>query len=503
MDAYIRNESVDNYFGIIEKNIYEDFLVNLRKAVDSGLSLYVTNAQLAIDLGIVDRVEPIEKLSESGNDLRSLELIGPQSTGGRRQYLDSHINNALVIRNTLDKLTSWPSYIHKEYAVWIEDDALNFGGSGKLYQKYDWKPNGLGVGDTFLFSDINIETEAWPFYQAAPISSIKAGKAITTFAPTYFNGNVEVENPYKDHAVHIAVEPGTVLKGKQLGGKIFVSFTEGFPGSQGYLNSRNYNNPVTEHGIVELTTDFWINRAYDTGYIDLARKNYLLNYDGNLDRQIEDQEDPNIVERINRIKYWSTWGDNIVAQQQLNISEIIMGPGTSTGTNASNKAVADGATGAFTGWRQEQFFTFKYSRRYPTMVIDTPPMTTRGFWWLADRVFIDGQVQRPLAFESIAQMLDPTIVTTKILLQSATPMIANATIKEAQGYVPQSINILSLPLEASARINEPARIYLAQPFIAASEMRQNHSIITSSTDEVVLYIHNVDPVLYLREEIIK
>ena len=64
-DAYTKSEIYDWYFGGQEKELYEKFLKSLRAAVDTGISLFINDYQLAIDFGIIDRVEPVPMLKDN------------------------------------------------------------------------------------------------------------------------------------------------------------------------------------------------------------------------------------------------------------------------------------------------------------------------------------------------------------------------------------------------------------------------------------------------------
>jgi hypothetical protein len=96
-----------------------------------------------------------------------------------------------------------------------------------------------------------------------------------------------------------------------------------------------------------------------------------------------------------------------------------------------------------------------------------------------------------------------TPIPDKIISARAEAMIANAKVTEAYGYTPNSINNLSLPMQASAMINDKAFRINAEPMTVRVLMPQLVRALTSSIDEAVLYIMHEDPILYLREEVIK
>ena len=61
----------------------------------------------------------------------------------------------------------------------------------------------------------------------------------------------------------------------------------------------------------------------------------------------------------------------------------------------------------------------------------------------------------------------------------------------------------SLPLQAYATITNITKIVNAAPMEVSAVLRTNVEIFTTSSDEVVVYLNHVDPILYLREDIIK
>lgn len=509
LDANTRNEAVDPLLGIIENDIYEKFLEDLRKAVDTGISLYVTNTQLAVDLGIVDRIEEFRDLQESNGGAYAQELTGINyGTSGRQGYKDTHTPASFMkVINTIPGLTDHATYIWKDAAYWDNDDTVDFGGADRPFEKFDYRENGLIVGDIIKVSDTNEYYQPRTYLQAVPLANVKAGKAITTYAPTYKNGTNEIPNPYANYALHVAVEPGDILKGTQCGGKIFVNFTEKFPGASANLASPTYGYEAKEFGQVDLVTDYWINAAYEMGKIDLNTKNTYLNASYNLNRQLEAAElagNAALIDQLNKKIYWSFHPDYILAQRNANVSNIVVQSGSIGNESVSNRSqnVVNPQTGQAVSWRQEVFFTFKYSRQYPTMTIEIPSMAIRGFWWLAERVVPVGLVERPVAGTASATMQMPQVSADKEIAYNAQAMVALANSVFPTNYTSNDVSVGSLPFAAQATmVNLTTRIAAAT--MTASALNIEPGILTSSTDEIVLYLHHVDPILYLREEIIK
>lgn len=494
-DEYTSTQSVDSYFGSKEAGLYEDFLKSLRAAVDTGISLYITNYTLALDLGIVDRVETVPDMDDlSGRDSDPYSptlVLGAENRPIQyaAQWYDSNKNNRLRVVNELEGFTTEPSFIYKDYAYYRNDDQLQFGGPDYPYYKYEYRPDGLRVGDEFIIA--NDKRGSGRDFYAVPFANVKAGTIITAFANNVRRRLDLIENPYKNYATTIVVQPGDVLKGTQCGGKIVVNFTE------------NLNGAV-DWGNVDLITDYWINIAYNDGFIDLATKNRYLASSDNLDRQLAAG---NIDQATyNKQAYWSDGG------YVLSDATIIDDPTASTpkdglgsGTRSSivTKTRKSGTAYSAKVSTQTQWFTFSYSYRYPRMGIKVPSLLTRGFWWLSNRESYDGLVERPLAATASAVFVDPVATGQKDKIVNATSMIASATVVQASGTSAAAVNIAPLPMQATALMNNYVTRHLAVPMTASAILRTNNRIFTTAVDEVVVYVYHTDPILYIREDVIK
>lgn len=130
-------------------------------------------------------------------------------------------------------------------------------------------------------------------------------------------------------------------------------------------------------------------------------------------------------------------------------------------------------------------------------------MNTRGFRWISDRVEAVAQNQAHTAMPASATMVQPVVVGQKSNNITVQPMLANAIKIAAVGFAGVDRNIISLPLEASARITEPVRKVPAEPMTVSAAFREQVVIRTTAQDQVVVYVLHEDPILYLREDIIK
>ena len=519
LDEYIREEIADSYFGIKENVLYDNFLKSLRAAVDSGLSLYVTNAKLALDLGIIDRVERISDLDEGEfkaidtfvqNRFANLPSALASTTG---TYTDTWRNNRLRVVNTFEDVTNYPTYLWRDWMYFENDDALNFGGVNRPYISLLDRPNGLQVGDEFIISD------AYTYgleYEAVPFANVKAGTIITAFANTIDRNGTAIDNPYKNHATCIAVPVGTIVNGKATGGKIFVNFTERITGTVSQITGsagrvRPHWKSRDTH-LVELIQDKWINQAYTDGSITLAKRDELLASSNNLDRKLEaaiaagDQTQINV---INGQKYWDFNGVNIISNKQL-INDPTGGgvekDGLGDGVRKAivNKTSRKGVVSTRSVSTTQQWFTITWGYENPTIQIKVPSILSNGFSWLADKVVDDGTVIRvaPMTANAL-QVPQPLAVGDKDRTVYAQVALANANIIHAPGYQLANVINTSLPMFAEAKFGDFVKNIKPDVFTATAAFRQDVRTVGIQEDEVVVYIHHVDPIVYLREEVIK
>ena len=505
-DAYTREDFADEYFNLRERELFDKFIQSLRKASDSGISLFVTNHQLAVDLGIVDRVEDVTNIHEgdfTSTDPYVAARIAPNGgiiprTSG--DYLDLHKNNKHKVINTLPNLTNEAGYIWKDWFYFENDDTVDFGGPNRPYTKIEYRPNGLQVGDEFIISDERLRAS---YSKAAPIANVKAGKVITTFADQIYQNNTLVDNPFRNYATTIAVEPGTILNGKPTVGKIFVAFTEGF--------DREDKDYTREYFGVDLIQDEFINRAYQDGEISLAKRDELLASPDNLDRRLEAAiiaGNQTLINEINKLKYWTSNGDYILTQKTLlddptgsGVQQDGLGKGVRKGrVNRVNKK---GALSTQSVSSSLQWFALTYAYQFERAQFAAASMLTRGIRWLSDKIVDDGLVNRVEAMNAtIAELPMPLVVADNDMTVYAQAMLSNATIVTAEGYALQDVEVTTLPLFAEADFGAFVKNIYADVFNASSLIKDPR-ISGIEEDEIVVYIIHVDPILYLREDIIK
>jgi hypothetical protein len=489
-DAFTGAEVVDSYFNLRESKIFEDFLKSLRAAVDTGLSLIVANSQLALDLKIVDRVEVVPDMDDDigqGNysdEYAPTQIIGtgaeslpiPPDYDQPLGWWDTWKNNRTRIVNTHPGITDYPSLITTQMAYWHNTDDYRWAGPDRVFMKYEHK-DALAVGDEFVISSTGKEADNNRIsgYLATPFENVKAGKIITAFANTVRRGLDLIENPYKNYAQSIIIEPGDVLDGTQVGGNIFVNFTEEI-------------NKVADSVAVELTSDYWVNYAYDNGAITLEDRDDLL---------LEDfvtTETP----------YWSVNGMNLLQQKsaEFELDSDFNRSGVQKDTVKRRKVNKNGGISFQEVASGTVFFSSTYSWRYPMASFESPSMPTRGFRWLSNREVIDGTVLRPQAFAASSEMPEAVGIPDKQLEFKAQSMVATAGIEETQ-FSSGERQVLALPMTATADIVKPGSTIGATPMVANAGMFANNRSNVASEDQVVLYLIHVDPILYIREDVIK
>jgi hypothetical protein len=501
---------VDEYFNLLDKNLFADFLKSLREAVDTGISLLITNPQLAVDMGFIDTYHEVSDLTDSGNEGLSdpyvpVKINDPLNTGtpqlsidyptsltgsGNDSYLDAYRNNYHEVVNTLTDLTDDAAFIWTDEIKYRADQS-EFGELDRWWSHVEYN-DGLQVGDKFLISTTPTYSQT---YFATPLDAVRAGKVITKFADTYRFGLVERVNPYRNYATSIAVEPGTVVAGKQIGAKVFISFTD-VVGTQQYGNAIGGQGVSIEQKQVSLKTDYWINYAYSVGLLTVEERDNLL-----LDSIDRGPASP----ARDADAYWTTNGVDIVgtlsayadndelsldSSEQAKKQKVLK----RTRRGKPKRTISAGALPNFMvlwGWATRQ------------ISVPVPSINTRALWWLSERLeYADGLPQRPVAFDADAFMPQPTVTGYKTATVAAQPGLAVAAIIETN-LRDANVTIGVLPLTATALFVEKGILIPAQVATAIARTPQDIRTITLESDQIVLYLVHVDPILYLREDVIK
>ena len=533
---------VDEYFNLQEKTLFNDFLESLRKAVDEyGISLFITNPQLAVDLGIIEAATPVPLLRDAGkflpneySDNRAPVVTGRvDSTGNTldpvNQYgagwYDTFFNDRHRVINTLEYLTDDNTFIWTDYAFYKHADELNYGAPDKLYKRYENRPYGLQVGDEFIFADSGNPTSRAPFQAIRP-EHLKAGVPITALGTTIheqnFDSYAQGPNPYKDYITTVALPVGTNLKGKLTGGKIFVSFSENVANSFTLENRTQFNTSYVEYHQYDLASNYWVDIAYNAKIIDANTQALYKN------NAISDAErgQPKLYDDNNIIKqYWSLSGDNIISQLvpiTMNLKGFVGGdvgaevpvenkkrtrtglPATvpSTGVrlrDALGRFASGGGSSALTGGNLKTFSVLT-GRTYDTGTVFIPSINTRGLWWLSDKNIIEGKVVGGVGMSASATIPNPVVTADHPADVTVNHMLAQATLVDNTSGTK---NNLALPLTATAFMPTlGGRTIVAQPAEASGVMVFIYPL-TETDYTVTLYLNHTDPILYIRKEVIK
>jgi hypothetical protein len=544
LDEFIREEFIDDYFGTTEKDVYFDFLKSLRKAVDSGISLFVQFDQLARDLKIYNKVDRIPVFQESdlevfdGSDLRAIEttsnswntqqnkpnIIPAYPTGGERTraYFPDRANNMRHrIVNTKEFLTDDATFIWTDHAYYQANSELDFTAPDRRWDRYEYRINGLEVGAEFIFGNPsgttafgNLRAKQESFL-AVPFENVLAGKIITAQPEKYYKRGELVDNPYKNYAHSIALDEGDMLDGKPLGGKIFVSISETF---------WDYTD---EERFVDLYSDYWIDMIYNLGFFG---KKQSEGGDGTAEAERDQLKNSDqyispvglTQENYNHATYWSRNDDFVFVQIQnggdlgitlglfFNIEADVVNRVSKTRASISSLPRRRDAAGRFASGSGSTsgglFFQISNGRTTKTSNVYVPNLLTRGMLWLSDRIRPSGLVLRAESMSASTRFQPANPVVDKDVNINSSAMLSNAIIgSNITGTITReiiSITLTTLPLTSSAFMPALGKQILPDEFLSNARMVMP-GVFAYSLEEVVLKIENNEAVLYIKGDKIR
>jgi hypothetical protein len=135
--------------------------------------------------------------------------------------------------------------------------------------------------------------------------------------------------------------------------------------------------------------------------------------------------------------------------------------------------------------------------------VPVPSINLRGLWWLSERLeYGDDIPQRPEAFNADAFIKQPVVTGFKTATVAAQAAVAVGAMVETN-LRSAGTSISVLPLTATALFVEKGTFVPAEPATAVARTSQDIRTTTFESDQVVLYLVHVDPILYLREDVIK
>ena len=532
---------VDEYFNLQEKELFKEFLDSLREAIDTyGISLFVTNPQLAVDLGIIQAATPVDLMRDAGNflpdefsDNRAPVVTGRiDSTGNTldpvNQYgagwYDTFFNDRHRVINTLEYLTDDNTFIWTDYAFYKHADELQYGGPDKLYKRYENRPYGLQVGDEFIFADSGNPRFRLP-YQAIKPEHLKAGIPITALGTTAhlqnFDSYQQGTNPYKDYITTVALPVGTNLNGKLTGGKIFVSFSENVANSftaEGSQFGTDYN----EYHEYDMASNYWVDIAYNGKIIDAnTRALYKNNAISDAERgQPKLYDDNSLIQQ-----YWSLSGDNIISQA-VPVTRSLKGfvggdvgpevpeqnkkrtrsglaslpPAAGTRLRDSLGRFASGGGSASVTGGNLTTFKILTGRIYDTGTVFIPSINTRGLWWLSDKNIIEGKVVGGVGMSASATIPNPIVTADHPADVTANHMLAQAIFVDNTSGTK---NNLALPLTATVFMPTLGGKTIVAEKAEGFGFMPTIYPLTETDYTVTLYLNHTDPILYIRKEVIK
>jgi hypothetical protein len=499
-DTFSKNAEVDRYLNLTTRTLYEGFIKSVREAVDTGISLLVTNPQLAIDLGIVDRLEPLPDQRQSQDDPfvqdyeRSILPEEAPPVGGDGDYVDSHYMSKIRLVTPIAGMTDYPVGIRTDKSYWVNDGLQDFTGTDKTWSRVEYRPNGLQVNDEFeVMTQPGSHGEISTLW-SAPFENVKAGTIVTAWQRQIRQGQTLVDNKFTNYASSIVVKPGDILAGTQCGGKIFVDL----------MHPRLKDSP--DYASIDLNQTYWINIAESIGAITATQATELRNSPETLENKYASQSNPEYIKKAywthNDSSYLILGGEQVTLNQALNLGQVSLAGKRARNSKKGNNKVIDSALGMFTGGGQ-LWFNIKYSYVMDTFAFWTPTISSLGILWLSERSSIPGQVTNHTAQTAVADIIHPRVVVDKVASINAQSMLALGMITNAEGKTPTATSIATLPMTANAILSGAARIYNASPMIATAKIATNFQTVTYSVDEIIVYLNHVDPILYLREDIIK
>ena len=487
---------------------YERLLSQLRWANDKGIGLMITQPRLAVDLGIVDRVEwaptyreirdePAQGAAAGLYDYGSAlhfpwNIAGETGLQGNASvtgsvyngipmntdpaflsnkalyYGDSHKNDRFRVRALIEGLTDIPSY---EYDESIYTEEYDTWGDRVIAMKYLHRLDGLQIGDEFIYHGTDrgwtsqtvsanydtIRTGRWYGTFAVPMANVKAGTVVTTFGEKQWIGESEVDNPYKNYATTVVLRPGDYLNGTRVGGKIFVNFSEQpnrFPGA---VLVQVLPGSVDDDGSATWPA--------------------LYGPDTALQREWE---------------YSQTRYGVQVTQAPVShpTYEVVMPDGSLNIVSTTNA-------------NEDNLFMTRYSELFDTVAKPHFTMVQRGAWWIGQRPEInEGDVFPSAAsITATASMPGATVVAEKDADYTAQPMRAIAQVTRVAEDTTGDVEIVPLAMEATATFTNYSKVVSAAPMTATAVLVESFDFVHTTGEQVVLTLHGLDEItLYLKEE---
>lgn len=308
-----------------------EFRDSILEASYSGVHLWVTEYYMAQHLGFVESIDKHSPGYFAGSqnpgdhigynleaqrlDIAHLkpgalnETAGWVGVGGGGDYYSYYqMNDRRRIVALEPGLTDLPS---NEYGAIVEGYPYDEYVPNGYFLAYDIdeKPNGLQLGDLTRMSMYNWypgkPQGGFDQNTRAEVISAKpqgiAGKVIAREMEFFFGpGGIKIDNPYKNNAITIIAERGTVVRGRPIAGRAFMEFMDtdlyiahiaedidktrwkGSPSSSGQISFWDYDGRRNKEILVDVTS--YINKFNsDTGQFEARSitQRYIQYVEGN------------------------------------------------------------------------------------------------------------------------------------------------------------------------------------------------------------------------------
>jgi hypothetical protein len=208
----------------------DEFLSSIKQAVNDGKGLFVSSSQLAKDLKIVSGVEEVSQNIES-----SVAPTDPFNDYLGDTFYDTNRNNKYKIIALEDDLTNIPSHIMTDFISHTADVSDDY------HVKYENRPNGLKINDQLIIPSLPLMKSQLNVDLAGDRSNRLGENTLEVFAESkILAGRVIAKLADTNYVTTIILEPGDLLDGEIINGKIIVNCVE--DGLAMGLDEYNYGN---------------------------------------------------------------------------------------------------------------------------------------------------------------------------------------------------------------------------------------------------------------------
>lgn len=541
---------------------YLKILQDIKNFVANGGGLYVTDPNFAVEFGLIDDVEWVPNLMNSGSNGTQGEASGRydytswernpweykpaidwlfvdeelllQRTGshtfrsnfkpvrgekrtdfapsdslqGPYHYRDTHANQKQRVINLVPGLTDRIDAFLEDYLNWREFGTFT---DTMVARKYAERPNGLLLGDEFYIpgtagsghrdpiasfeayrgdqkryqyyttpyspTNVNIVTERsdrrFGVY-APPMSAVKQGTVVTRMCDTFMDPadgysdrtygspayattvpDIEVENPYRDYACAIVVQPGQTLDGVQVTGKVYCNFVE-----------------------VPFLSMFPYIATYQ-----LIPSNEKMLEDELPEQYLETEE--------TREWQFSMWRGNFSGGFQT------VDAGVRVSYTQGNKRISRDSAA-------EQLTIAQWRGNWPVVGEYMHSMNSAAWAWMFDKDTVEGRAIAGVeTARATGQTVEPVIHTVADVVVDVTTLQAVADVNLAEGMVDPDVTVFVFAATATARVGAfLERVDVASAMALAAVYEEEGGSLATSDNLVLAMRGSVDNItVNMREDI--